>query len=123
MDGRTGVLVCNENYKDRDENPDEQKLYPSEILWQSWTMAAIDQGSLASDLRAIVRLRIVNDEAKRIIWYAGQTSSWTREGPDNYREYTELDDGFFAILWSPNWASTLRMLLDHKQDVGWRTVD
>ncbi|KAL8856142.1 MAG: hypothetical protein Q9178_007267 [Gyalolechia marmorata] len=123
MDGRNGVLVCNENFKDRDKNPNGQKLYPSEILWQSWAMAAIDQGSLASDLRAIVRLRIINKEAKRIIWYAGQTSSSTRKGPKNYREYTELDHGFHAILGTANGASTLRMLLDHKQDAGWRTVE
>jgi hypothetical protein len=35
FDGRSGVVVCSENYKDRDENGPSQRLWPSEILWQS----------------------------------------------------------------------------------------
>ena len=48
------------------------------------------------------------------IWHAAKFSTSTREGPHHYREYTELDQGYHAILGSVNGASTMRMLLDHK---------
>ena len=37
--------------------------------------------------------------------------------------YTNIVDGFFAILDSPNGASTLRMLMDQKEHIGYRTVE
>jgi hypothetical protein len=54
-----------------------------------------------------------------------QTSSSIRlaDGTGRYREYTELDDGYCAILGSPNGANAMRMLLDHKAQLGYRLVD
>ena len=40
-----------------------------------------------------------------------------------YKVYTELDDRYYAILGSQNGASTMRILLDHKAQIGFRTVE
>jgi hypothetical protein len=123
VDGGNGVLVCSENIKSRDENAPDDKLWPSEILWQSWVMAAKAQGSQPSDLHAIVRSMIVNESTKRVIWRAANRSTFTRQGPDHYTEYTERDQGYHAFLGSVNGASSMRMLLDHKAALGYRTVE
>ena len=40
-----------------------------------------------------------------------------------YSEYTQYDNGFFAILGSDLGGSTARMILDHKKEIGYRTVE
>ena len=47
----------------------------------------------------------------------------TRSGPDGYGEYTEFDNGFFALLESVLWNRTAYMLLDHKDVIGYRIVE
>ena len=39
------------------------------------------------------------------------------------KEYTDIVDNFFAILDNPNGDSTLRMLMDQKEHIGYRTVE
>ena len=34
FDAYKGIIVCNENFKERDKNPPDSKLFPSELLWQ-----------------------------------------------------------------------------------------
>ncbi|KAF2187980.1 hypothetical protein K469DRAFT_475647, partial [Zopfia rhizophila CBS 207.26] len=70
LNGKSDIIVCSKNYKGRDENPPGQRLWPSEILWQSWMMAAEAQRSRLSDLQAIIRFRVVNESTKSVIWHA-----------------------------------------------------
>lgn len=91
MDGKEGIMVCSENFKNRDENTPENQLWPSEILWQSWTMMADAQGSQPSALKAIVRSTVVNESTQRVIWEAAKVSSCTREGQYHHSEYTDKD--------------------------------
>ncbi len=123
LDGGNGVLVCSENIKSRDENALDEKLWPSEILWQSWIMVANARGSQPSDLHVIVRFMIVNESTKRVIWKAAQLSTSTRQGLHHYTEYTERDQGYHAFFRSVNGASSILMLLDHKAAIGYRTVE
>lgn len=123
FDGRSGLIVCSENFKDRDENTPGQKLWPSEILWQSWMMVVRAQRSRPSNLQAIVRFCVVNESTKSVIWHAARHSTCTREGPGHCVEYTKWDQGYHAILGSVNGASSMRMLLDHKALMGYRTVE
>ena len=123
FDAENGIIICNENYKARDKNPPGNRLWPSEILWQSWTMEAKTMQCSPSDLKAIVRLQIVNETTKHIIWHALQSSTSSKEGPDFLREYTNIDDGYHAILGSPNGASVMRMLKDHTAAIGHRTIE
>jgi hypothetical protein len=123
IDGKSGILVCSENIKERDENPQDKKLWPSEILWQSWIMVAKGKGSRASDLKAIVRFFVVNEATQNVIWQAARFSTFTREGQDHHIEYTDEDHEYHDILESVNGASSMRMLLNHKAAVGYRTVE
>lgn len=107
LDAKSGVIVCSENYKHRDKNAPGQQLWPSEILWQSWMMAVKEQRSRLSDLKAVVRFLVVNKSTKSVIWHAHRLSTCTRDGPDHYREYTKLDQGYHALLGSANGASTI----------------
>ena len=86
-------------------------------------MEAQAQECSQSGLKAIVRFYVVNETTKAIMWKAMQSSTSTKEGPNFYREYTEIDDGHYTILGSPNGASTMRMLNDHKAAIGNRTVE
>lgn len=123
LNGGNDVLVCSENIKSRDENALDEKLWPSEILWQSWIMVANARGSQPSDLHVIVRFMIVNESTKRVIWKAAQLSTSTRQGLHHYTEYTERDQGYHAFFRSVNGASSILMLLDHKAAIGYRTVE
>ena len=123
MDTTSGVMICSENIKIRDKNAPEKKLWPSEILWQSWTTVARTQGSRPGDLKVIVRSWIVNEETQRVIQQATKLSTCTREGPRDYKEYIEWDQDYHAILESVNGASTMKMLLDHKAAIGFRTIE
>ena len=38
-------------------------------------------------------------------------------------EYSPLDNGFYALLGSPNGKTIMRMLLDHKSHIGYKTVE
>ena len=86
-------------------------------------MEARAQECSQSGLKAIVRFHVVNDMTKVIIWKAMQSSTSTKEGLNFYREYTEIDDGYYAILGSPNGASTMRILNDHTAAIDNRTVE
>jgi hypothetical protein len=123
FDARSGVIVCNENFRNRDKNPPEEQLWPSEILWQSYMVAVQKKGLTASALRAIVRLVVINENSQNIIWEASRRSQSTREGPNGYREYTIFDEAYFALLGSTNGGSAIRMLIDHKVDTNYRTVE
>ena len=57
----------------------------------------------------------MNESSRIAIWQAAPMSITTAEGPKGYRICTNIDDGFIAIFGSPNGASTLRMLIDHKE--------
>jgi hypothetical protein len=123
LDAGNGVLVCSENIKSRDKNPPEEQLWPSEILWQSWLLVAKMQGSKPSGLKAMVQFVVVNKLTQTVIWQAAHRSTCTREGPDLHTEYIAGDDGYYGILGSVNGASSMRMLLDHKEEIGFRTVE
>lgn len=46
-----------------------------------------------------------------------------KRGERRYCVYGPGNDGFFALLGSPNGASTMRMLHDHKESLGYRRVE
>lgn len=118
-----GTIISNENYKDKDKNLDGQRLWPSEVLWQCYQQAANDAGVATSKLQFIVRYCVVNKSSLIAIWQAARFSTATSEGPNGSKVYSPPDDGFFAVLGSPNGASTMRMLIEHKSLIGYRKVE
>ncbi|KAL8725069.1 MAG: hypothetical protein Q9181_006554 [Wetmoreana brouardii] len=111
-DSNSGLLVCIDN--------DKEKSGVSKLA--GWLAIVKQQQSTPSSLRTILRSLVINEATQRVIWEASRRSTFTREGPDNHRQYTEDDEGFFAILGSINGANTMRMLRDHHAAVGYRTV-
>ena len=109
------------NDKRNDNCPPDERLYPSESIWQSWCRVAHRQLIPVSNLRVIIRLVIVNEASKRVIEETLQNSAYTRQDK-NYIEYTDVDEGFFGLLGSTNGASSMRMLIDHKEALEYRTV-
>jgi hypothetical protein len=75
------------------------------------------------NLCAIVRLTIINEASQIAIWQASKHSSSSRIEDQNQIEYTCLDNGFYAILGTPNGASTMRMLRNHQAELGHRIVE
>ncbi|EDU48901.1 predicted protein [Pyrenophora tritici-repentis Pt-1C-BFP] len=98
-------------------------LWSSELLWQSWKNMALEAGRMASHLVAVVRLTIVNEASQITIRQASKHSSSSRSKGDNQVDYTSLDNGYYAILGTPNGANTMRMFHDHRTELGHRIVE
>ncbi|MCJ1268447.1 hypothetical protein MMC22_008335 [Lobaria immixta] len=110
FNGKDGAIVHIENDKSRDKTSTEHRLWPSEVAWQS-----------LPDVRHCV----VNEPTRNAVWQAARLSTCAdQQQPDlSFRVYTALDNGFYAILGSANGAGTTRMLVDHKAEIGYRTID
>ena len=122
---REKVILNYFNWKANDLDDLDEKLFPSEIIWQSYILSGdrIPRFDPAS-LRLIVRHSIVNISTRRAIWYAGRRSTCLKEDPlSGYVEYTPLDEGFYAVLGSDNGANTMRLLIDHKYELRGRTIE
>ena len=121
--GRDGTLIHIGSYKGEDQNPEALRLFPSEVAWRSWLSAAARDETSPSSLRFIVRDSIKNKATRMVIWHSARWSNCSESDSKGYRVYTKYHSGFFALLGSINGASTMRMLLDHKAEIGFRTVD
>jgi hypothetical protein len=106
-------------------NPRAQQLWPSEVVWQSWVLAGDRLPSFDPlSLRIIARAAVINLSARRAIWYAARRSTSLVQCPSTgYAVYTKEDDGFYAVLGSANGASSMRLLIDHKAELGNRSVE
>ena len=122
FDPANGVVIANFNNKDKDMAAPEDKIFPSEILWRSWVKVAEKSSVPLSKLRVVVRYFITNEASKAVIKDTWAYSDCTRD-EEFHRELTDTDPGFFAVLGSINGYSTMRMLRDHRQAVGFRTVE
>jgi hypothetical protein len=89
---REKCLLNWDNWKDKDLNADDAKLFPSEIIWQSYILAGDKIPHFdPSSLRLIVRKSVVNLSARRATWYAARRSTSTIEDSSSgYAEYTGL---------------------------------
>lgn len=124
VDGHNGVVLTVEMFKKYDQNSPDKQLWASEVIWQSWLHLAKIERRAASCLRTVGQYFVTNEETKQIIWESLKHSSATREGPiRGHVEYTPLDNGFHALLGSPNGKTMMRMLLDHKSHIGYKTVE
>ena len=120
-----GCILNIANFKSHDINPQAQRLHPSEVVWQSWILAGDSLPSFdPSSLRIIARSAVLNLSVRRAIWYAARRSTRVVEDPaTGYSVYNKEDEGFYAILGSDNGASSMRLLIDHKAELGNRTVE
>jgi hypothetical protein len=113
------AIMARENFRARDTYSNSQRLYASEVLWQSFLSAHGDPHKLST----IIRHSVINASSRTAIWHAARKSSCTDDGTKGYKVYTKWNDGFYAILGSQNGANSMRILLDHKAKIGYRTVE
>jgi hypothetical protein len=92
------------HYKPQDAHYGDKIVWPSEVLWQYWKSTALGAGTPAFHLRAIIRLTIINEASQIAISKASQHSPSSKIDDHNQIEYTRLNNGFYAILRSPNGA-------------------
>ena len=121
--GRDGALLHIDSYKKYNNNPEALHLFPSKIAWRSWLSSAARDNVDPSALRFIVRDSIINKATLMVIRHSAQWSECSESNTKGKRVYTKYHSGFFALLGSINGASTMRMLLDHKSQIGFRTVE
>ena len=123
VSGDAGLLVVNEIYKSRDENRPGQRFNPLEMAGQSFLLGVEQDNVQPSRLRCIVISHIINDNTKNVIFETTRVSTSTLSGDHGHKEFTEVDDGFYALLGSVLGKSAMHMLLDHKAEIGYRSVD
>lgn len=120
---RNGLLLTSEVDKDRDMNKPASQLKPSEVAWQSFVLGAAVDGVPSSRIRCLVMHCIVNENTKDVIFETSRTSSSTLRKTNNHKEYTNVDERFYALLGSVLGKSAVHMLLDHKSEIGYRLVE
>ena len=123
VSGSAGLLVINEIHKDRDKNRPGQIFKPSELAWQSFLLGAEQDGVLPTSLRNIVVSHVVNENTRHVILETTRNSTSLLSKDHGHQEFTQVDDGFHALLGSILGKSVLHMLLDHKAEIGYRCVD
>ena len=65
----------------------------------------------------------MNNDTQDAIFEARTVSTSMREEANGHVEYSFLDPGFYAILGTPNGASIVRMMADHKVELRYRLID
>ena len=118
-----GLLLVNEIHKDCDKSRPGQRFNPSEMAWQSSLLGIEQDGVQLSTLRCIVVSHIVNDNTKNGISETTRVSTSTLSKEHGHKEFTEVDDGFYALLGSVLGKMAMHMLLDHKAEMRYRSVD
>lgn len=121
--GQCGVIIRYENHKERDTNSKAERLFCSEVVWQSFLLACKADGAKPSGLRLLIQHFVINKETKIAISEVIRSSNVTSVGEDDRRVYTERDKGFYVLLGSVLGAQMMRILLDHRSDLGHRIVE
>lgn len=98
-------------WEEQDDHAEGKRLHPSEIGWQSYLV------------KVIIHYCIVNKPTKAVIFEVLRNSTCTRVGDLGYTKFTMLDNGFHALLGSVLGTSNMRMLIDRKSKIGYRTVE
>ncbi|KAK0107931.1 hypothetical protein ONS96_003717 [Cadophora gregata f. sp. sojae] len=119
-----------DNAYEFDKNSPETKLFPNEVVWQSWLKIGYEhwRGTQkqfdCSKLRLIGRTNVVNEAARTAIWFAARHSSFLEsETEKGSAVYTRGHDGYYAILGSPNGGSSMRLLTQYKKELRGRSVE
>jgi hypothetical protein len=120
---KSGIIMIDEHDKFRDETDPNQKLQASEVTWQSWVVAADSARCDSGSVKAVAVFKAKNDTTKPVLWHAARLSTNSGQDENHQVEYTDNDDGFYAALGSVNGGTVVRMLADHKADIGYRKVD
>ena len=106
--------------KSRDVNEVRDRIFPCEVGWQSFLLAARLEKTEAPVLKGIIWSFVVEEQTKTILNRA--TAHFGSRFRRQEREFYPGDPAFYAILGSVLGILTMRMLTDHKRIIGYRTV-
>ena len=113
-----GSIVCWANDKIYDGNQPSERLEWSQTLFQTFQTLALQP---TPPLKTIWRYCIINKETRQILDEA-RLFGHPREDAELFTEYCPGDSGFFAICGCPNGTGVVRMLTDHCDALGGRTI-
>ncbi|KAI4096999.1 MAG: hypothetical protein LQ339_006854 [Xanthoria mediterranea] len=125
-----GIIVAQGNWRSSDQNKKEDQLQWSEIMYQTWKIAAaqaekdqLPHGPI-SNLRAVVQNHVVNHgtlEVVRAAYKENQLEPW--EDP-HWRPWTEDSHRsfFLGMLGTDNVKGTVWLLNDHAAGIGRKEI-
>ena len=93
------------------------------MAWQSFLLRVEQDSVQPSTLRYIVMSHIFNDNTKNVISETTRVSTSTLSKDHGHKDFTKVDDGFYALLGSVLGKLAMHMLLDHKAEMKYRSVD
>ncbi|KAK0507588.1 hypothetical protein JMJ35_010111 [Cladonia borealis] len=104
IDGRNGVAIVDLMDKTRDRNAEEDKLFPSEIFWQSWSRVATRHSSPLSSLRAVAQYFVTNSMSQTVVADILAHSHVTRDEEEHLEyipSWTTASTPFLEALMEP----------------------
>lgn len=125
-----GIIVAQGNWRSSDQNKKEDQLQWSEIMYQTWKIAAaqaekdqLPHGPI-SNLRAVVQNHVVNHGTLQVVRAAykeNQLEPW--EDP-HWRAWTEDSHRsfFLGMLGTDNVKGTVWLLNDHAAGIGRKEI-
>ena len=131
-----GLIVADENYRDRDE---QKTLHWSELMYHAWQVAKDydDQGKTAnqppghpgggaiSTLQTVVRVSVQNPQAKAVIKTIRDAKQDWLPGDETWHKFTTAPDTlnwFYALLGIVNVQSVVWLLRDHAAEIGKKVI-
>lgn len=117
-----GSILCWYNDKRDDTNAPENQLQWSEAIFEVYQMLATRRQQSVKNIRTIWRHWIVNEDTNAIITEARRGDGQEVEHA-GYTEFRAGTSGFYALLGSPNGSGIVRMLTEHAQAFGRKTIE
>ena len=129
----SGVIVALGNWRDNDKNRKENQLQWSEIMYQTWKLAASmpvtegedhSPGGRISNLRAVVQSLVTNAGTLAILKNAYEANDWVPHRDVEWRQWTEPStrNFFYALLGTDNVKGTVWLLKDHAVEIGRKDI-
>ncbi|KAL8905185.1 MAG: hypothetical protein Q9171_006772, partial [Xanthocarpia ochracea] len=127
------VIVAMGNWRNNDRNRKENQLQWSEIVYQTWKLAANmpvtegedhSPGGPISNLRAVVQSLVTNAGTLAILKIAYEANDWVPHRDGEWRQWTEPGtcNFFYALLGTDNVKGTVWLLKDHAVEIGRKDI-
>ena len=109
-----GIIIANDNSKPEGTAINAVPSW-SEVTWQVWKDSCRRTGADPKHLKTVIRDKVINKIAMRIIKQAHDICGKTAEGSKAvYRPDGPSSECFFALLGTPNGKGVAFLLLDHR---------
>ncbi|KAL8662198.1 MAG: hypothetical protein Q9168_008297, partial [Polycauliona sp. 1 TL-2023] len=125
-----GIILAIENFRNNDKTAKGNQLQWSETTYQAWKRASAEEQEAnepygpISNLRAIVRIGVINEETQTVLKAAYVSNGWVAEKDPEWRTWTEdsAQSFFYALLGTPNIKGAVCLLKDHAAEIGRKDI-